>query len=570
MKPFRSVRFLTLGVLLGVAPVSGLLAEDTKGKWQFGFGLSYFSTTDYIRSNADIALSQFVVGDQPGLPPVQSVDERPDLNVLNQPSIADQFKIDANVSYGLTRWLAVELSAGYLKAPVGSIEFYFKDQTNDIVGSGDTNTTNTRCGLTGDQKCVEFIGQVPFDVKENTFLPVGTITEIPIQLSAIARFRPESPLDPYLGLGIGYILTDLKTGDEFNERSKEIDDLPVVSTADKGDFTTAISRSSNCGPNFDQPCTNFSPGPITAKVDNAFQWHAVGGVDYFVNERVSWYVDARYVWTGGGVDIRTDGFPQVQLTIVDEGRLLLLRKGSPSQPFLWEDTGVRATTSTGQTVVYGAGDRLYATEDKFKGIQNTILEDQEDDGILLLLPPNTRDLAEAVDQYTLDEMGNRVLGEDGEPLGMDGVADFIFCPECAGNGLPDTEDKNGNTFMDTFLLYGVDICTFGTEGVVLDDGTRVTGVDNPKCRTANGNLNLNDLKNYVWPQGCAATAGQVTNNFQDLSVKANEGCPAFPAPGMQLPRSTTATDNAADVYIIQGGKIKLGGFSLGFGFKFLF
>jgi opacity protein-like surface antigen len=560
---------VTLGVVLGAAPLSALLAEDTKGKWQFGFGISYFSTTDYIRSNADIALSETVVGDRPGLPPVQSVDERPDLNILNQPSVQDQFKIDVNASYGLTRWLAVELSAAYLKAPVGDIEYFFKNQTSDIVGSGGSVSNNTRCGPNVNQPCYEFTGQVPFDVKENTFLPVGTITEIPIQLSAIARFRPESPLDPYLGLGIGYILTDLKTGSEFDQRAKEIDAL-FVSTGDKGDFTASVEPSNNCGPNFDQVCTNFSPGPITAKVDNAFQWHAVGGVDYYVNERFSWYVDARYVWTGGGVDIRTDGFPQVQFTIVDEGRLLLLQKGSPSNPYLWEDTGVRVTTPGGQTFVYGANDGLYATEDKFKGIQNTSLEEDEDDGILLLLPPNTRDLAEAVDRYTLDEMGNQVLGEDGQPLGADGLADYLFCPECVGNGRLETEDRNGNTFMDTFLLYGVDICTFGEAGIVLDDGTRVSGVNNPKCRTADGKLNLNNLQHHVWPQGCAPTAAQVSNNFTDLSVKANEGCPAFPDSSMQTPRSTTQVDNAADVWIIQGGKIKLGGFSLGFGFKFLF
>jgi len=33
---------------------------------------------------------------------------------------------------------------------------------------------------------------------------------------------------------------------------------------------------------------------------------------------------------------------------------------------------------------------------------------------------------------------------------------------------------------------------------------------------------------------------------------------------------TTVNDNAADTYIIQGGKIRMGGFSLGVGFKFTF
>lgn len=542
--------------------VSAPRAEDTKGKWQFGFGLSYFSTTDYIRSNADIAVSEKVVGEGGVLlPSVQSVDARPDINILNEPSINDDFKVDVNASYGLTRWLAFELSAGYLKSSVGNIEYYSTDQTKGLAGSP-ASSPNSNCGPNLNKTCYTYTANVPFNVRTNSFLPVGTVTEIPVQLSAIARFRPESPLGPYLGLGVGYIFTDLKTEAPFREKAQEIDSK-FVTSADKGDFTTEGGRSSNCGPNFDQVCVEFSPGPITANVKDAFQWHAVGGIDYFVNERFSFYVDARYVWTSGAVDIRTDGFPQVQLTIVDEGQLLLLRRGSDSQPYLWEDTGVRGTPGG---PVYGAGDSLYATEDKFGGIQNTTTEGAEDDGVLFLLPPNTRDLAEGVD---------RVNNETGA-VGADGKADTIFCPECMRNGIPDTEDRNGNLFMDTHLLYGVDICTFGSTEFIGLDGKVKRADMNPKCfGDANGNGRLDpgedskitNTQFHVWPQDCAPTPAQVSLDFKNLDVKANVGCPAFPD---SAPTATTESDNAADVFIVQGGRIKLGGFSLGLGFKFLF
>ena len=599
MRRFKRVRFLTLGVALGALSVSGLVAEDTKGKWQFGFGLSYFSTMDYIRSNADIALSEIVVGDRPGLPPVQSVDERPDINVLNEPSINDEFKLDVSASYGLTRWLAVELAAGYLKAPVGNIEFYFKDQTAGITGSP-SQTSNMNCGANVNRPCYEYTGQLPFDVKTNTFLPVGTITEIPIQLSALARFRPESPLDPYIGLGVGYIFTDLKASAALAQASAEVTS-ERVSTADKGDFTRSTGHSINCGPNFDQPCVDFSPGPIVASVKDSFQWHAVGGVDYYVNERFSFYVDARYVWTSGGVEIRTDGFPQVQFTIAEAGQLLLLRQGSESAPYLWEDTGFAAAQyPAGAAVpmcsytvdgspVSCAGDGLYVTEDKFGGLQNLLNDsedkngnlaldpgedlngngvlDYDDNGVLYLLPPNTRDLGEAVDRYTIDPMGNLVSGADG-------VADTIYCDGCDQNGFLETEDKNGNTFMDTYLLYGIDICTFGGEGFDLDGDGQVdtTATDNPKCYIKNpdGSMtpNISMNRNHVWPAGCARSQAQVSLDFQNLNTKANVGCP--PITGTPSVISTTGTDDASDVYIVQGGNIKLGGFSLGFGFKFLF
>src|SRR5262245_66131740 len=105
MRPFRTFVAIVLGFSLFFS--GRALAEDTKGKWQFGFGISYYSTVDYIRSNADIALAEGVVGDN-GLPSVGSVDERPDINIQNEASIRDDFKLDFNASYGLTRWLALE------------------------------------------------------------------------------------------------------------------------------------------------------------------------------------------------------------------------------------------------------------------------------------------------------------------------------------------------------------------------------------------------------------------------------------------------------------------------------
>src|SRR6266702_7199601 len=137
MKPVKILPVLALISGAALYPSSRALAADTKGTWQFGFGLSYMSTIDYIRSNADIALAGGVVGSN-GLPTISSVDERPDINILNQPSIKDNFKVDFNASYGLTRWLAVEAAASYMKAPVGNIEFYTRNVTQGISSPNDT------------------------------------------------------------------------------------------------------------------------------------------------------------------------------------------------------------------------------------------------------------------------------------------------------------------------------------------------------------------------------------------------------------------------------------------------
>src|SRR5262249_23277825 len=111
MRPNKRVSIIAVVGVASLLPFSSTLPEHTKGKWQFGFGLSYYATVDYIRSNSDLAVASGVVGND-GLPPVSSVDERPDINVLNQPSIRDNFKVDFNASYGLTRWLALEAAVG--------------------------------------------------------------------------------------------------------------------------------------------------------------------------------------------------------------------------------------------------------------------------------------------------------------------------------------------------------------------------------------------------------------------------------------------------------------------------
>src|SRR5258706_3210680 len=99
MRPMKRVSIIAVVGFASLLSSTRARAEDTKGKWQFGFGLSYFSTVDYIRSNADLAIASGTV-DANGLPPVSSVDERPAINILTQASIRDDFKVDFNASYG--------------------------------------------------------------------------------------------------------------------------------------------------------------------------------------------------------------------------------------------------------------------------------------------------------------------------------------------------------------------------------------------------------------------------------------------------------------------------------------
>ncbi len=522
MRAPKRVQILTVAAMALLLPLSQVQAEDTKGKWQFGFGLSYYSTTDYIRSNADIALSSGIIGEN-GLPSVGYVDDRPDGNVLNEPTIKDDFKLDFSASYGLTRWLAVELSASYLKAPVGNMEFFFVDVVQGLEGAGSPSSTVQSCGPRLDKTCYNYASQTRDQTKFNTFLPVGEMTEVPIHLSGLVRFRPESPFDPYIGLGIGYIMTDLKTGEEFNQRAEQVAGLQVV-TASEGEFTDA-RRADKIA-----PFPGFTPGPLSAKVSNAFEWHAVGGVDYFVNEHFSFYVDARYVWTSGAVDIRTDGAHEVLFGATDFGRLLLTRQVAPPDggpgSYLWEDLGIGGNPLhamcpdlDGNGVSDCKGDGYFETEDKNN---NGNLDPGEDVGILYQFQPGVIPIGQT------------------DPRKEVGTID---CPTCAGNKQIDTEDRNFNQGMDRFLLWAFDVCSTDQ------------AAGNPLC----GSNTASSTVNHVWPENCGTFRPGPNSALA-------EGCP--PPPSQDV--TSSGIDNVADTYIIQGGRIRLGGFTLGAGVKFTF
>lgn len=603
----KIVRFLTL-LPLGLVVASGpSFAEDTTGKWQFGFGLSFYSTTDIIRSNADIALTGEVV-DESGLPSVRYVDERPDDNLLNQPSVSDDFKFDFNVSYGVTRWLAVELATSYLKAPVGDFEFYSEDQTKPITSTGKANPDGLAiCGADLGQTCFNYETSSEFKTTTNSFVSVGDLTEIPLMLSGLVRFRPESPFDPYIGLGVGYIFTDLQTGDDFQARAEQVSKL-TVGAISRGQITDAT-------PPPDPRGTGFTPGPLAAEVHDAFEWHAVGGVDYYVNERFSFFVDARYVWTDGAVEIRTDGAPQVRIAVPDKGTLLLFQEGEIASPFdrcdgpdsqclLWEDLGVRrnlftgvignsvfqascasdphaydeATGTVGGPIEYNCQNSGYLeTEDKnFNGLldfgedvnfngrlddgedanENGIL-DTEDNGVIYVLPPGTRDPNERFDDMTfycpncdnnakVIRFGTFPSPCDPERQVCDGSMAHPQKPQILLN--LDTEDVNFNGMLDRFLSFGVDVCT---DPDLVDQF--------PECQDRNPPEST-AVRKHIWPEGCTTSIPQVG------SFNTPEGCP----PPTGKTAATTGADNVADVFIVQGGDIKLGGFSLGVGFKFTF
>ena len=365
-------------ILVTILAATNLQAEDTRKKWQFGAGFSYWSTDDNIRSNSATAYAPIDPTSGANLPPVRFSDPRPDANELNEPTIQDSFKFDFLTSFGLTRWVTLQLDASYFKGDVGSIEFYAEDVTkpvglSQVPPNAEDTTQPDNPEIPGYQSiCSPTDGSTPpvgaipcygFSfgsdnlVKRNAFLPVGEITEVPVSLSGVVRFRPESPFDPYVGAGVGYIFTSLDTS------ASSISTPIVMSSSDvngsnrivsmKGfndvtDFTNGlVVRSIQSGARavLSYPCRQVSINPplcipndpeapggrpvaadggtplagLSATVDSGMAYHLMGGVDYYFTERWSLYIDARYVWARSKVEVRIDNQTQILSGVNDYG-----------------------------------------------------------------------------------------------------------------------------------------------------------------------------------------------------------------------------------------------------------
>jgi outer membrane protein W len=127
---------------------------------------------------------------------------------------------------------------------------------------------------------------------------VGTIREIPITLSGIIRFRKDSPLNPYIGAGLGVVFTDVDVSGEIQDLNERLGALRMKLAGNE--FGKQISDSSSTG-------TLTQEWFVEAELEDAFQWHLNGGVEYFFNDRVSMIFDARYAFINQDIHLTLGG-----------------------------------------------------------------------------------------------------------------------------------------------------------------------------------------------------------------------------------------------------------------------
>ncbi len=298
----RGLKTRPLATLIVLAVVlmgtGGVTAEDLKGKFYIGGSLGVLVTTDNVRNNAALIISPLgddgapFTGDDGEEVSCESgraevfCDPRPDDLIAREAQIEQTLQVAARIGYGLTSSLSIEFSAGYFEGDLKNIDVYttkfvpFSLNPLDpcVPANCDPQVQSCEpCNLTALR---ERDFKEPFEA--------GKVTEIPLELNAIVRFRKDSNLNPYLGGGVGYLFADVSVDDSVKELNQRFEALHLTETTDEfgRSYGQVFSFSSDGNAAFTLP--------LEVKIDDGFQWQFIGGVDYFFSDRLSLNFEAKY------------------------------------------------------------------------------------------------------------------------------------------------------------------------------------------------------------------------------------------------------------------------------------
>lgn len=324
----RAPAALAIPLLVLSFSAAPVLAEDLKGKFYVGGGLGVLVTNDNIRSNAALIVAPLgndgapFTGDQGEEVACTSnrvevfCDPRPDDLIARQTTLDTSPQANLRIGYGLTSLISLEFSAGYFEGDISNLDVF---TTKRIPIS--TNPTDP-CLPSRSDPNFDFSNACdlrrlsgPRGIKEP--ITAGKLTEIPLELNALVRFRKDSNLNPYLGGGIGYLITDLEVSDNIDKLNERFEKLHLINTYDEfGPLGRSLIPQDLTGN------AEFKH-PAEVTVTDGFQWQFVGGMDYFFSDRFSLHFEAKYVlardlpWSGEDdshkIEIFFNGEDQINL-----------------------------------------------------------------------------------------------------------------------------------------------------------------------------------------------------------------------------------------------------------------
>ena len=285
------------------------------------------STTDDIRSNAVINIGP--VGDD-GIPfsgdPNEAVrceetgdfsnvicDPRPDHLLAREMTIEETFKLDLTAGYGLTSWLSLQVDASYFNGDVGPVDGFTRQFFPRVV---DPNFNPIPTTIARSEEAFPII--------------VGQITEIPVSITGVVRFRKDSTLNPYVGAGAGIIFAQMDVSGDVGGLNERLTAMHISGALNE--------FGENLNPSGGEPSASTIPFqyPLVVDVDDAFEWHLTGGVEYFFNDRFSMVFDAKYMFADQSVELIFGDQDQVNMQILPEA---LFREDGSVKLFVGRETG---------------------------------------------------------------------------------------------------------------------------------------------------------------------------------------------------------------------------------------
>lgn len=272
------VRGAAAATLIALSPP--VEAKDVKGLWSLGGNIAFQTTLDSVGSNADL-----------------TGDPRPDDLVQRETAVEDALSYGFNAGFGITSWLSLQLDAGYFAGAIGPIDGYLEDRFPVA-----TNPANP-VSLNGTRK-----RQVVVPV------PAGTITQIPVNLSGILRFRRDRMINPFVGAGLGMIFTEVGDQAHVAALNERLGELRIRSVVDETGRDLTPSRFSGLKARGDVPFTF----PLEVRSKDAFSMHVMLGLEYFFRDRVALVAAARYTFSGSSVSLGLGGEDEVILSAFSE------------------------------------------------------------------------------------------------------------------------------------------------------------------------------------------------------------------------------------------------------------
>ncbi len=251
------------------------LAADVAKKIRLSVAIGGYNTQDEVPSSA--ANQLFLLDDNDQLFAVFE-DPRDDSAVFNDLTIkpADRATVALQYAFRSTKnitWL-LEGSAGYQKGDVGEIEVQAQFPRIVIPIEEDFNFTIYR-------------------------FTAGEMTQIPIQASLVARFRPRASFNPYLGAGVGYVVIGFDPSAELNLLSQRMDasvgGQTIITTGPGGQFIDTANTVSG----------DVDGARIDAR--DTYEYHLLGGAELAFKKKWAVFMDMRYVFASREMRIGFNG-----------------------------------------------------------------------------------------------------------------------------------------------------------------------------------------------------------------------------------------------------------------------